>query len=129
MPGKGDVQNFAIYAVPINAAAWFCFQASLVGFVVDIVTLGQCLSTHVGLSVQLSFHQCSILIHLRCDNPVVLVKSQNYTADEVKTQLLSLLLLLLLLLLLQRNLPKPDPLYTGNLDKRKINSGTELFPM
>ena len=27
------------------------------------------------------------------------------------------------------NLPKPDPLYTGNLDKRKINFGTELFPM
>jgi hypothetical protein len=24
---------------------------------------------------------------------------------------------------------KPDPLYTGNLDKRKINFGTELFPM
>ena len=30
---------------------------------------------------------------------------------------------------IQRNLPKPDPLYTGNLDKRKINFGTELFPM
>jgi len=29
----------------------------------------------------------------------------------------------------QWNLPKPDPLYTGNLDKRKINFGTELFPM
>jgi hypothetical protein len=27
------------------------------------------------------------------------------------------------------NLPKPDPLYTGNLDKRKINFGMELFPM
>ena len=30
---------------------------------------------------------------------------------------------------IQWNLPKPDPLYTGNLDKRKINFGTELFPM
>ena len=29
----------------------------------------------------------------------------------------------------QWNLPKPDPLYTGNLDNRKINFGTELFPM
>jgi hypothetical protein len=27
------------------------------------------------------------------------------------------------------NLPKPDPLYTGNQVKRKINFGTELFPM
>jgi len=33
------------------------------------------------------------------------------------------------LLIIQWNLPKPDPLYTGNLDKRKINFGTELFPM
>ena len=32
-------------------------------------------------------------------------------------------------MLIQWNLPKPDPLYTGNLDKRKINFGTELFPM
>ena len=32
-------------------------------------------------------------------------------------------------ILIQWNLPKPDPLYTGNLDKRKINFGTELFPM
>ena len=31
-------------------------------------------------------------------------------------------------LIIQWNLPKPDPLYTGNLDKRKINFGTELFP-
>jgi len=30
---------------------------------------------------------------------------------------------------IQWNLPKPDLLYTGNLDKRKINFGTELFPM
>jgi hypothetical protein len=30
---------------------------------------------------------------------------------------------------IQSNLPKTDPLYTGNLDKRKINFGTELFPM
>jgi len=30
---------------------------------------------------------------------------------------------------IQQNLPKTDPLYTGNLDKRKINFGTEFFPM
>ena len=32
-------------------------------------------------------------------------------------------------IIIQWNLPKPDPLYTGNLDKRKTNFGTELFPM
>jgi hypothetical protein len=31
--------------------------------------------------------------------------------------------------MVQWNLPKPDPLYTGNRDKRKINFGTELFPV
>ena len=39
------------------------------------------------------------------------------------------IIIIIIIMIIQLNLPKTDPLYTGNLDKRKINFGTELFPM